>query len=236
MAFRSSSAALGPSAGSVVLTAPAGLALGDMIIIAVIDSSDTVVFPSGFTAFPTPYTTSGSHSRSEQWNYAWKVATGSEPGTYTVSVTGFGAAVPGVIGAWSGRSSTPGSPVITDEAGGANSGGTFVSTLTGYTAAAGDDICVLLGVAAINTGGTWATTTSSGCTVVQDQNGAFGAFTSSDTGLAFNNSLSAGATGTFAFTETLSAGTGTLSGDGAGVIIPLPSGIISNTASIAWVS
>lgn len=233
MAFRSSSGALGPSAGSVVLTAPAGLTSGDMIIIGVVSSGDTVTFPSGFTAFPSPFTTSGSQSRVDDWNYAWKVAGGSEPGTYTVSVAGFGAAVPGVIGAWSGRASTPGAPVITNESGGSGTG-TFTSTLTGYTAAAGDDVCVLWGVAAKNSTGTWATTSTS-LTVSQDINGAIGNFTSGDTGLGFANNLSAGATGSFVLTETLTSGT-TLAGDGAGVVIPLPSGTVSNTATIAWVS
>jgi hypothetical protein len=235
MAFRSSNPGLGPSAGSVVFTKPLGVVSGDMLIISVVSANDTVTFPSGFTAFPTLYTTSGGHSRAETWAYAWKLAGGAEPSTYTVSVAAFGAEVMGVMGAWSGRASIPGSAVVTDESGFSGTG-TFTSTLTGYTANAGDDICVLTGVAAVNTGGTWATTTSGICTISIDQNGVFGGSTSGNTGLAFSNNLGGGATGNLVFTETLSSGTGTLTGEGAGVVIQLPAFGAGNTATIAWVS
>src|ERR1700691_5810434 len=135
MAFRSSASQIGASGvNTVTINAPAGLAAGDMILLAVDnDNGSTITWPSGFSATFASWTISGaSHGRAATGAMAWKLAGGSEPGTYTVTVaTGGSGLIKCVIGAWSGRASTPGTAVVTNEAG--NGLTPFNGTMTGYT-------------------------------------------------------------------------------------------------------
>jgi hypothetical protein len=231
MAFRSSTNALGAGGvNTVVINTPAGVALNDIIFVAVEDNGNTVTWPSGFSATFAQWTCTGSsHGRAGSWSCAWKLATGSEPSTYTVNVaTGGSGNIKAVAGAWSGRASTPGAAVVSSAAGNAVTPVTV--TLTGYTAATGDDVLVFIGLADTDSAGSWATSNSIAYTTRQDLNDN-GTFRGGVLNISTIDNISAGATGTLHFTETGSGLVATSGGDTAGVVIPLPIPVVITPTS-----
>lgn len=83
--FRTSSHAENPggSSNSHDITAPASIALNDLLILFVMTGNLTITPPSGFTSCGTGVVTGGVKLQA-----FYKVASGSEPGTYTVGLSG----------------------------------------------------------------------------------------------------------------------------------------------------
>jgi hypothetical protein len=230
MAFRSFSQAIGPSAGSVVVNRPVGLAQNDIILFAMDCYSNPPTFPSGFTLLPQ-FTSNGGESRADSWAVAWKLATASEPSTYTGSASGAGATLPGIVCCSSGRVTAPGTTVVSNNFGNSGTNGPLTAPATGYTATALDDVIFFGGLAATSGTGTWATTTSSPIlTMACDQNGTPGTFSSGTTFLAYGNAISAGATGNLSFTET-GSGVAATAMELSGILIQLPNGIVITPTS-----
>jgi hypothetical protein len=199
MAFRSSTGGNTPGASPVVATAPTGVALNDIILYGIQSHGDTPTWPSGFSAtFATVTTTGSSQGRADTWVFAWKLGTASEPGTYSTSLAGGSGNYNWVVGCWSGRATTPGSPIITLESG---HGSPATATLTGYVATALDDVAVFVCGADTNTAGSWATTNAIGYTTQQDAN-SVGTFRAGVLDLSTKDGIGSGATGNLIFTVT----------------------------------
>lgn len=147
MAFRSATTNSQTSGvGTITVGLPTGVVAGDIILVCLsafsatsgTTMSDT---PDGFTQVLQQYLNGASPS---QWYTClfWKVATGSEPGTYTF--TNSSGSMIGCIQcrAYSGRSSTQFSATST----GADTFTTYTSGYavsgTGLTAATGDDVVI----------------------------------------------------------------------------------------------
>lgn len=136
MAFRSSNSASG-NAASLDVTAPAGVASGDILIALWSQGgagNATITWPSGFTELAS--SNSATHFNTNR--IAVKVATGSEPASYTIGTSVSDLCVAGVA-AWSGRDTAAVLSAQTTLSEAATSTPISVS-LTGVTAANGDDI------------------------------------------------------------------------------------------------
>ena len=104
-------------------------------------SSNTVSFPTGFTAFGTAQNVSNTNT----FAAAWKIATASEPSSYvaTSSVNDY---LTGTVIAYSGRDhSSPIRAVATSPTGQFGSPPTFTYQLANVTANAGDDVLQIFG-------------------------------------------------------------------------------------------
>jgi hypothetical protein len=150
MAYRVSSAQSFTSGNQAtttfVVNSPVGVAAGDIVIIGVASTTNgglaTISCP-GFTLGDSIHQATGINQGPHcNMGWLWKVATGSEPSTYTVT----GSLAPFTdlecwCAAWTGRNGT--TPISANSqtlAAGTNSPVNFA--LTGVTAAAGDDIIV----------------------------------------------------------------------------------------------
>jgi hypothetical protein len=227
MAFRSSTSGLS-SASPIVATAPPGLASGDQIVIMIDGRGDTPTNLSGFTAWATFTTSGGSHGRSGNYWYCTKLA-GSEPGSYSITMTGGSGNYKYLVGCWSGRNATLGSAIVTNSAGAVPGNGVTPFTCnvptTGYTSVNGDDVCVLIALADTNTAGSWAITNALGFTDQVDINDV-GTFRGGELNLSYLNAATAGqiSGSTLAFTCTGTSLVASAGGDTATVVIPLASG------------
>lgn len=233
MAFRSSTSGLAASS-PISATAPSGLAQNDQIVIAIDTRGDTPTALSGFSAW-TNFTTAGtSNGRANTYAFCQKLAGASEPGSYSITMTGGSGNYKFLVGCWSGRASTTGSPIVTNSSGSTPGNGVtpFTTSIptTGYTPASGDDVCVIIGLADTNTAGSWQITNSIGYTDQVDINDV-GTFRGGEINLSYANNIGS-ITGTLAFTCTGTSLVATAGGDTAGVVIPLP--ILPANAVVAW--
>jgi len=169
MAYRSSAPTESDNSNSLVATAPAGIVAGDILIAGITQDDTGVTFgaPSGWTIVSTQNVTNGDTST---FAWAWKLAGGSEPGTYTFTGTsGFNMAA--VIAAYSGRAS---SPIETSTVNNPNSGSPPSSpvtvTATGFTTSYIDDIVWICGVDTNGGDGSW--TAPSGMTKRSEVSGS----------------------------------------------------------------
>lgn len=221
-AFRSSTSGL-TSASPVVATAPAGLASADIIFICLDTQGDTPTWPSGFSAtFATFSTTGATHGRLGTYVCAWKRAGGSEPGSYSISMAGGSGNYKWVAACWSGRATTPGTAVTTVPPTSGNGASPFNTSMsiTGYTATAGDDVAVFIGLSDTNTAGSWAISNAISFTAQVNQND-LGTFRGGELHLSTKDNISS-LSGPLVFTATGTSLVASSGGDTAGVFIPLP--------------
>jgi hypothetical protein len=232
MAFRSSNSAISASGvDNVTVNAPAGLASGDIILINVnlqgIGGATFNSWPTGFATIgpgaPNGISCTGaSNGRAENWLTGWKLAGGSEPGSYTVNISTFGTGkIKCTIGCWSGRASSPGTAIGTNSTGNGASGQAITIPTTGYSPATGDDVAIFVGVASANTAGSWSVSNTAGFTDQLDLNDV-GTFNGGCDNISSKDNISSiGANLSFA-----ANGTGLVGGttfDSAAIVIPLPS-------------
>lgn len=159
-AYRASSATVfttgSQTTTSLVINSPVGVALNDIVVCGIVQYNGTGAF-SG-----TGFTQGGTHSANaisqgpkfnQQW--FWKVATGSEPSTYTFTVGATFDASEAFCGAWTGRNTT--TPVTGNQATAAAGSSSPVSmALTGVTGALSTDDAIVFALAAESTGVTWS--------------------------------------------------------------------------------
>jgi hypothetical protein len=202
MAYRSSATTGTDNTNSLVATAPAGIVSGDILIAGLTqdDTGSTIGAPSGWTVVSTQNVTNGDTST---FAWAWKLAGGSEPGTYTFTGTA-GANMAAVIAAYSGRNSSPIETSTTNNPNSASPPSSPVTvTGTGFTTANIDDIVWIGGLDTNGGDGSW--TAPSGMTLRTEVSGA-GNFTAM--GLCDATQGSAGVVANQSGTWTLSAASG----------------------------
>lgn len=214
MAYRASSATtaiVDSPTSSVSVNSPVGVQVGDIVVIAILSNGSTTrtyTWPSGFTE-QARLGAPGAIAHDDTIAIATKVATGSEPASYSITQSTAAAALL-VCGAWAGRETT--APVTfattTVAAGGATS---VTITLNGGTAAAGDDLIWFGGLSQSNTA--WTMTPPSG--YATDGNVSH-ANNSNQILVASKDGVSAGATGSIA-----GSATGTVGADSFGIVISL---------------
>ena len=212
MAFRSVGTGSTATNGAPTSTAPAGVALNDIVVqfIWTNGTSTPITWASGFTLITEVLSTAPNRDNGKnQIHAAWKLATGSEPGTYVNS----SAAVQwqAFAACWSGRNTT--SPVTasnTKAAAGTTSPVTY--GLNGVTAVSGDDLIWFPSEFGTVAGtAVWTPPTGFTSRISYQPNGT----TSPAQNLSTKDAASAGATGTLTGTET------GLDGDVLGIVIAL---------------
>jgi hypothetical protein len=185
MAFRSSNQQSG-NAASLTVTAPSGIVAGDILLAFWSQggaANATITWPSGFTQLDT----ANSAVHDVTTKVAWKLATGSEPASYQIDTT-VGDLCVAIVAAWSGRANT--APTSADTVQNTTAPQPITVTLTGVTAANGDDIAWFgARCSGAGTNGTW--TAPSSYTERQDVQ----ATTYISASLATRDAVSAGATG-----------------------------------------
>jgi len=206
-------------AGTVTLAVPSGALL--ILVGMSSGGSDTITFPSGqgFTTGVTGADNVSNNGSNGTIKWAYKIAGGSEPGSYDIS-NGSGADL--AIGAiyFTGRSAAALTNYLatTGPSGSAFPGATPIS-LSGITALALDDILVIEGICQGYTNETYTFTAPTNYT----QRSSVSASVIS-LGFATRNAVSAGATGALAPSVTSASGG---SGDAFGIVISLPIGVLS---------
>ena len=215
MAFRSVGTGTTATSGAPTTNAPAGVAAGDIVLQFLWTNAQTlaITWASGFTLVAEANGAAPNRDNGKsQLHVAWKLATGSEPGTYVNSSAA--AQWMGFAACWSGRNTT--SPITasaTTAAAGTTSPVTYA--LTGVTAASGDDLIWFPGEFG-SIAGTAVWTPPSGFTSqISYQPGGT---TSPAQNLSTKDGVSAGATGTLTGTETGQ------DGDVTGIVIALAVG------------
>ena len=207
MAVRGTVASASSSSTQTVTVTPIGIQLNDIVLLSVCSfAGNTPTFPSGFAQVPgtSPAVNDGSAAL-----YAfYKVATATEVAASTLSATGasFGGAINCVV--LSGRNTS--SPFTTQsQTNHAAAAFPVTFSITGLTAAAGDDVVVFVGqdLTAGTTAATLSYTPSGGFT-----NGTLGNDTV-DTNAEWlassvSTNVSAGATGTIAGSIAVTSGAG----------------------------
>jgi hypothetical protein len=218
---------------SFAINSPVGVAAGDIVIIIVSSTSNgnETWTSTGFTVGDTlNQTTSINQGPHATMAWLWKIATGSEPSTYTVvSSLAVFTDCEAICGAWTGRNTS--APITANsQTKTAGSATPHTYALTGVTSAALDDLICYV-IAPQNASAAWT-----GPTVPSGFNATgIPLQTLTPFGNAFMSwadAFAGGATGTVNPTFT---GVGT---DNLGFVISLAasSGGGSNTASIAWVT
>jgi hypothetical protein len=102
--FRSAGALASNATGTPVIAMPAGVVAGDALIMQyVCDSTVTPTTPTGWTKMFGPVAMVGTGYSGHGY---WRVAGGSEPGSYTVAHTGANAPAAGIISAYTGADAT----------------------------------------------------------------------------------------------------------------------------------
>jgi hypothetical protein len=211
VAFRSSSSNAG-NASSLEITAPSGIQEGDILIAFWSQGgsgSATITWPDGFTLLDSVLVPAADNTN----RVAIKVATSSEPSSYTISSNASDYCVAG-IAAFSGRD-TEATPTVQTTSAPTAVEAPIAVDLAGVTAAEGDDI-VWIGMRVPSAGGSLTSplwTPPSSYTERIDQNAAFYISAS----LATRDNVSAGATGTLSGTIGASDDAGY-----AGFVIALP--------------
>lgn len=212
-AYRPSSGESNYGSGTSTMTvnAPAGVQAGDLVVImgyAFGESSSYVISSSGFTAGYSDEISGPALGPNCTLSIIWKVATGSEPSTYTVSI-GDAPEIFLIDGAWENRNtSSPFVIHVFTAASGSASPVTF--NLTGGTADAGDDVIWAAITNGPSSAPSWTPPSSYTTGVAAYESSSYpGAY------FAYRNDVSSGATGTLSGTET---GVGT---DQIGFVISL---------------
>lgn len=212
MAFRSSSQA-NSNGTAASWTKPSAAAADDIcILFASTDiSGKTCSTPTGFTAITAlDHTGPDGHT-----TFAfWKRLDGSEGSTFTATFSGSASDWECHAACWSGRD-TGNPPVFTETTPNTSANSSPVSiALTGVTALAGDDLAWLSALDPVSLGA-WSHTPPSGFTEATDHSASWCA-----NSIAYQDNVSAGATGTI-------TGTGTSAGNTAGFagwVVRIPTG------------
>jgi hypothetical protein len=201
------------------------VALNDIVVqfIWTNGSSNPITWASGFTLILEVTGTAPNRDAGQsQLHAAWKLATGSEPGTYVNSIVGSDS-WQGFAACWSGRNTT--SPVTASAS--TNASGTVSPVtygLTGVTAAAGDDLIWFPSeFGGVSGTAVWTPPTGFTSRITYQPS----APSSPGQNLSTKDSASSGATGTLTGTETGQ------DGDIVGLVIALAQGGAGNV--IAWV-
>lgn len=227
MAYRDSSLASTIAGTSVVITKPATLTNGDLMLAYIntdigLAAPPTITPPAGegwaLIAGTNSGTNSGAPDGITTFVY-WRFAGASEASTYTFGCSSSTDLI-GIIGCWSGRKSSPTFLQSTTPNSTANASPITVTDGTGVTALAQDDIAIFAAVDPINNTSVWSVTAvPASYTERQDGNAGF------QTGaLVTRDNVSVGDTGSLSVTYTRSSGAG-----GAGWVIS----VISIPATIA---
>jgi len=203
------------SGTAITGAAPSGTTAGDRLLAWIVqDTATTISAPGGegWTKLADANTTAPADIQTAAL-FEKKSSSGSE--TYAFTSTGTQRAIIQVV-ALSGRHSTTAATVSTPTVNtGANATPVSV-TLTGLTAATGDDLLWFGEIDQSNQGDFWSFGSLSGFSV--QQNAANGDWISSAT---FNqDNVSSGATGSLTATATRTSGSGTASWSGLVVAIP----------------
>lgn len=214
MAYRASSAVTtsNSASSSTSVNAPVGVQAGDIVVIVILSRGVTGVtytWPSGFTEAAVN-SRNGSLAHSDTYAVATKVATGSEPASYSVTQSSALSALM-VCAAWTGRSSTPVTFATTTNPGGFATSGSIA--LNGGTAASGDDIA-WIGMLSQNSVA-WTISNPSGYSSAANISTAGN---NDQIQLSYKDAVSSGATGTISGTATESGSTGA---DPFGIVIAL---------------
>lgn len=200
MAYLSSSSAVATVAGNITAT-PAGVVAGHVLVgcIAIDFSGHTVTAPTGWATAVS--NNQGTPDGQEFW-WSWKVATGSD--SFTWNVSGGGNDTVLINAAFSGRDNA--SPININQASVNTSSNTSPVSIsaTGGTALAGDDLAVFLSLDMTAGTDTW-TFGSWGGSLVERQDVQQGWAVM---GLATQDAISAGATGSQTATATRGSGSG----------------------------
>jgi hypothetical protein len=212
MAYSASTTAVGTGgADQVTINVPTN-SDGDVLVFLTDHWNETVTW--GFTPAATgTFNVVGNSGREGHFMWATKVAS-SEPANYTISLGGGnGFTVKAVAASFSGRSSaTPSASTATDDAG--NSATPISTPLGGVTAASGDDIVIVTGVASSNVTGSSTFTAPANYTTRQNASNT-GAFDGGGVAIATRDNVSAGATGTLTGSWVLGSG----NADTAGAVL-----------------
>lgn len=220
MAFRSSAKANATS-GSVTATPPSVVA-GDLLIAHFNHDSGSNPTPSGWTLIDSDtYFPDGQVGA-----IYYRVATGTDSFTFS-SDTGFGMAL--TVSAYSGRdTSSPFSATAVKTVNSSNNSSPVSVSMSGITASAGDDIVVVCGGDQPSDVARWSASTISSYTLRQNQVNED--YCSAIT-LQTRDNVSAGATGSLAFTFTRTGGSDGLGYLGWVLALKAGAGGITATAS-----
>lgn len=204
MAFRSATSSNGSTGFNepdVVVTKPAGVVDGDVLIVffAIESAGSSVTTLSGWTAHPSnPLTVSADGQR----GFCFHKIASSEPASWTWTWSNAGSSGANYhCLAFSGRNTS--APITATNSGSSNTASASPRTISanGVTAAASDDL-VWLGFLDNTAAATVSYSPPSGFTEATDASD--GSFTSSAT--AYKENISSGATGTISGTGTYSTG------------------------------
>lgn len=227
MAYRSSTVQQNFSTTSPIGALPAGTALDDVLLAFFVHDlfGATVTPPAGWSLVSGDASTAtpdGQYAR-----VFTKVATGSEPATWTWT-TGTNANATIIVGAWSGRNSA--GSLISAATPNTSGNATPISiSATGVTALAGDDIA-FFAMLDISVGTDAWSFTASPASFTERQDDVNNGFIV--TSLHTRDNVSAGATGSLTATATRSAGSGTA---GWGVIVVSIPQAVAIDVPIAWI-
>jgi hypothetical protein len=210
MAYRSSSVALG-AADAATLTKATGVVDGDYLLFFCGTTGETVNFGMTPSQSGQATVTGAGSGRPGDLRWAFRVAS-SEPASYSVTIGGGNSLSFGVgMIAFSGRTGTP-TVVSTNNAG--DSASPVSCALTGGTAAAGDDVCILQAIVSTNAAGSWAITASPASYTSRATQAVTGTFSGGGVNCTSRDNTS-GATGTLTSTWTLAAN----GGEACGVVV-----------------
>ena len=231
MAFRGSAVAASSSSTQTVTVSGISIQLNDIVLLCLADFiGNTPSFPSGFAVVPG---TTGLNDGNVAILTYYKVATGSEPSTYSVTGVSFGGALNCRV--YSGRL-TSGTIFTTTAQTAAGSPGAFPISFaaTGVTATASDDAVIFLGEAPTgsSTACTASYTASSGWTNGALANDTVDNFASTEWLASSDLINTSGATGTIGGSLSITSGAGpgnstymaqVVSIATAAAVIPVPS-------------
>lgn len=180
-----------------------GHATGDLILLVLnLDGkTGTVTWPTGFTQIVLGVLTAPD---GETIGIAYKFDSGSEPTTYTVTHT-YGT-FDSILSctAWQNVDTTAPYILSTVAQNLANNASPITLALTGLTAVSGDALLLLGSIDSVTGSDTWSAATVSGYTTLQNQS-----YIWANGFIQYQESLSAGATGTINVTSTRTVGTAT---------------------------
>jgi PKD repeat protein len=137
VAFRAAAAFASNSSGNPVISYPAGVASGDLLIIQYMvgNSATVATTPSGWTLLYGPVATSDGSQPARAYVY-YRVAGGSEPGSVTFAHTGSSGQAGGIMSAYTGADTTTPinvSTTATTETSGTTQTAPSVTTTVGNT-------------------------------------------------------------------------------------------------------
>ena len=232
MALRGTAGQANTTSSTTVTVDVSGISIqnGDIVLLVGISggsASSTQTYPSGFGAISTLTNIAMTTEASTMW-CAYKVASG-EPTTYTVtsSINDFHTMQCRV---YSGRSTISPITAVAQSGPGVDGPLPIAPSLTGLTAAAGDDIIQFLGVSSISIADTYSFTPTSGYINAVNTPGTTVGNSPSMAG-ANNLNVSAGATGNLSTSMSDTHGGNVQWG---GYVIALANGI-GPTATVAWI-